>query len=244
MQYGAMPPDRPQKLSGDKRLTPAESMDSLRGLHVNPGRKQDSHRQTRALAQDQFVLPTLCGAWNLEPPRTCSGNDRKWSSIFAFDLILRLHFSEGFGAIEHPDEPEEDFKPSIWKLPILTIFRALPGFAELRFAQGLLGASSPKLTRLLSLNLPGLQRTLRAHHITKDLPRRLSIGKLNGVWSTGFLKEYPPAMSRALAVEFMAWFGRQCTDVQLAENHAFLARCKLMSATALTDQIGADYTSK
>lgn len=169
------------------------------------------------------------------------GNDLLF---FAFDLILRLHFSEGFGAIEHPDEPEEDFKPSIWKLQILTIFRALPGFAELRFAQGLLGASSPKLTRLLSLNLPGLQRTLRAHHITKDLPRRSSIGKLNGVWSTGFLKEYPPAMSRALAVEFIAWFERQCTDVQLAENHAFLARCKLMSATTLTDQIGADYTSK
>ena len=169
------------------------------------------------------------------------GNDLLF---FAFDLLLRLYFSQGFGVIEHPDEPEEDYKPSIWKLPILTIFRLLPGFEELRFAQGLLGASSPKPTRLLALNLPCLQRTLRAHHITKDLPRRSSIGKQNGVWSTGFLKEYPPAMSRALAVEFMAWFDRQCTDAQMTEDHAFLARCKLMSATTMTDRIGHDFTSK
>ena len=169
------------------------------------------------------------------------GNDLLF---FALDLLLRLYFSQGFGVIEHPDEPEEDYKPSIWKLPILTIFRLLPGFEELRFAQGLLGASSPKPTRLLALNLPCLQRTLRAHHITKDLPRRSSIGKQNGVWSTGFLKEYPPAMSRALAMEFMAWFDRQCVDMQQCDNQEFLARCKLMSATALTAQIGRDYTSK
>ena len=49
---------------------------------------------------------------------------------FSFDMLLRLYFSQGCGIIEHPDLPEEEYKPSIWRLPIMALFRALEGFMD------------------------------------------------------------------------------------------------------------------
>ena len=49
---------------------------------------------------------------------------------FSFDMLLRLYFSQGCGIIEHPDLPEEGYKPSIWRLPIMALFRALEGFMD------------------------------------------------------------------------------------------------------------------
>ena len=164
---------------------------------------------------------------------------------FSLDMILRLYFSEGFGVVEHPDEPVEDYKPSIWKLPIMEIFRAIENFHEIRFGQGLLGAPSPKPTRLLVLNLPSLQQTLRQHHLVKDPPKGSSIGKqTDGTWKTAYLKEYPPAMSRALAVEFNRWFQQQDTNCLLQGDHAFVARCRQMNARQFTERIGRDFASK
>lgn len=164
---------------------------------------------------------------------------------FSFDMLLRLYFSDGFGVLEHPDEPQDEQKPSIWKLPVLDIFRALANFHEIRFGQGLLGAPSPKPTRLLVLNLPELRSTLRSHHLSKDPPKRSSIGRQqDGTWKTAYLKEYPPAMSRALAVEFNRWFLGQATDCSLPGDHAFVTRCRQMNAQVFTGQIGRDFASK
>lgn len=63
--------------------------------------------------------------------------------LFAFDMMLRLYFSCGCGVLEHPEMPDDDMKPSIWKLPIMQVFRRLSGFNEVSFGQGLLGATSP-----------------------------------------------------------------------------------------------------
>ena len=164
---------------------------------------------------------------------------------FSFDMMLRLYFSDGFGVMEHPDEPQEEYKPSIWKLPIMDIFRAIANFREIGFGQGLLGAPSPKPTRLLVLNLPELLTSLRCHHLMKDPPKRSSIGKhCDGTWKTAYLKEYPPAMSRALAVEFNKWFQQQSCDCSLQWDHAFVSRCRQMKVSQYTAFIGQDFASK
>ena len=62
---------------------------------------------------------------------------------FALDMILRVYFSGGCGVLEHPEMPDDPLKPSIWKLPVMQVFRNLTGFQEVSFSQGLLGAPSP-----------------------------------------------------------------------------------------------------
>ena len=177
MQFGGTPPDRPPssfwRQAADDGLAhgllagpPCESWSQARFVQTGTGSGR------RPIRSADFL-------WGLESlslrglAQVMIGNDLLF---FALDLLLRLYFVQGFGAIQHPDEPEEAFKPSIWKLAILSLFRSLPGFEEIRFGQGLLGASSPKPTRLLALNLPDLQCTLRAHHITKNPPKRSPIG--------------------------------------------------------------------
>lgn len=163
---------------------------------------------------------------------------------FSLDMMLRLYFSQGCGMLEHPDMPEEPYKPSIWRLPIMELFRALWGFEEISFGQGLLGAPSPKPTRLLTLNLQTMRSNLRSHHITKDPPKKASIGKMeDGSWCTGYLKEYPPSMCRALGVEFMSWFQNQPLDPTLVTDHAFLAQCRKMNAQQFTNTIGQDFAA-
>ena len=135
------------------------------------------------------------GTGSAQPARIGPDYDWQWPLHFSFDMLLRLYFSQGCVTIEHPDLPEEEYKPSIWRLPFMALFRALEGFMVISFGQGLLGANSPKPTQLLSLNLPSLRRSLHEHHLIKDSPKRSSIGKLaDGSWSTGYLKKYicPP----------------------------------------------------
>ena len=68
---------------------------------------------------------------------------------------------------------------------------------------GAIGAPSPKPTTLMVLGLHGLEDDLRGGRVTSDNPRGLSVGKdAAGQYSTAPLKEYPPAMCRALATAF------------------------------------------
>lgn len=52
------------------------------------------------------------------------------------------------------------------------LLRSVAGVQVIDFAQGLLGAFSPKPARLLALNLPELPCAIWAHHVSADLPRR------------------------------------------------------------------------
>ena len=163
---------------------------------------------------------------------------------FALDMLLRVYFSGGSGIIEHPEMPADPAKPSIWRLPIMHVFRHLDGFQEVSFSQGLLGAASPKPTRLLTLNLPDLRSSLRAHHLTGTLPMRSAIGKqTDGTFRTGYLKEYPPAMSRALAIEFMRFLRSSQFDHSQTVDSAFLAKCQEMDVQHFSSRIGSDFAS-
>eukprot|EP00435_Cladocopium_sp_Y103_P070812 s102_g36.t1 len=130
-----------------------------------------------------------------------TGNDLL---CFALEMFLRLALVGAFGVLEHPDEPEEEHMPSIWKLGVLHWLLQLPGVYTFSFCQGLLGAPTPKPTRLLVLNLKELPQALRAHHLSAHLPARAAIGTCtDGSFKTAVLKEYPPAMSRSLASIFV-----------------------------------------
>ena len=119
--------------------------------------------------------------------------------VFSIDLLICLAHSDGIGVLEHPGEPADEEKPSIWRLPIIQLLQQLPGFAFVDFAQGLLGAKSPKPTQFLTLNMDSLPTFLRNHRLCPDLPRVAAIGKtVDGQWATTSLKEYPPALNRAL----------------------------------------------
>jgi hypothetical protein len=74
----------------------------------------------------------------------------------------------------------------------------LPNMRLVTFAQGLLGAPSPKPTTLLVFGLHGLEADMRAGRVTTDLPHGSSVGKdATGQYRTAPLKKYPPAMCRA-----------------------------------------------
>ena len=126
----------------------------------------------------------------------------------------------------------------------MNVFRALQGFEEISFGQGLLGAFSPKPTRLLALHLPNLRGALRSHHLTADPPTRSTIGRdASGSFQTGFLKEYPPAMSRALAMSFVQQFQGFSFCDKAPLDADFLSRCRDMNVQHFTKQIGPDFAA-
>lgn len=162
--------------------------------------------------------------------------------IFAVLLIFTLACVDGFGVIEHPQEPDEASRPSIWRLELLRLLSRMRGVELIDMAQGLLGAPSPKPTRLLALNLPQLRQELRDHHVTADLPKRSAIGKAeDGTWKTSPLKEYPPAMNRALAMSFCQWFQAHPACTEAGIDTDFFQRCCTMSCSVFGTEIGPDY---
>ena len=161
--------------------------------------------------------------------------------LFALELLYALACMAGFGLLEHPQVPDDQQCPSIWHLEVIQMLGRLTGVEMIDLAQGLLGASSPKPTRLLAINLPDLMFHLRQHHVTPDLPKRSAIGRdSDGTWRTAPLKEYPPAMNRALACAFCHWFQRHpCSDHCVDSN--FLSLCRSMVVRAFGKVIGHDY---
>ena len=162
--------------------------------------------------------------------------------LFAIELLYALACMAGFGLLEHPQEPDDPARPSIWHLEALLLLRRLAGVETIDMAQGLLGANSPKPTRLLAINLPDLMLHLRQHHVTPDLPKRSAIGRdSSGTWRTAPLKEYPPAMNRAFACAFCHWFQRHPFCAEHFVEPTFLAKCRSMVIRTFGTVIGRDF---
>jgi len=163
--------------------------------------------------------------------------------LFSIDLLICLARSEGLGVLEHPGEPADESKPSIWRLPIIQLLRQLPGFAFVDFAQGLLGAKTPKPTRLLTLNMGSLPNFLHSHRLCPDLPRSAAIGKnKDGQWATSSLKEYPPALNRALGESFAHHLLQAPFRMETVIDEAFLARCRSMHVKKFGEHFGPDFS--
>lgn len=132
-----------------------------------------------------------------ELQQVCVGNELL---LFALQAFIELLFTGGSGLLEHPAPPPKQTSPSIWKLQIMQILQEHPNVETCRFAQGLLGAPTPKPTQLLLLNMPCMILVLHQWRVCRELPRSSAIGlDEKGSWRTSPLKEYPPAMCGAVA---------------------------------------------
>lgn len=123
--------------------------------------------------------------------------------MFSFRMLLMLYIYGGCGALEHPAPPRREDLASIWRTPLAILLSCLPGVQRVDFSQGLLGMKSPKPTSVLTLNLPDFVEHIWKGRVTDHLPHAASIGRDSlGQWKTTGLKEYPPAMCKALATSF------------------------------------------
>jgi hypothetical protein len=140
-------------------------------------------------------------------------------------------------------EPEDQpLAASIWRLPIMQALLAMQHVQKLRFAQGLMGAYTPKPTHLLVVNLPGLLGDLHSHRVRKELPRQTAIGKnQTGTWRTTILKEYPPSFCCSMAESFIRAFDACDVDHSIVPSDEFLRRCADMVCTEYGQAMGADY---
>lgn len=162
---------------------------------------------------------------------------------FSLHAMVVLSTVQSCGALEHPAEPADEAAASIWRLPIVQMITSLPGFRHYEFAQGLLGADSAKRTGLLTLHLPDLPKHLRANAVCTHIPRAQTIGiDDQGQFRTAKLKEYPPALCKALAEGFFSHFPSHEEVMKAASLPAdFVERCKQMTCSAMGTKIGADY---
>ena len=161
---------------------------------------------------------------------------------FCLEAMTALAVQSMTGILEHPAEPPEEEFPSIWKLPIVQLLLSLPGAQRVKFAQGLMGASSPKATELFVLNLPDLLLTLHTWRVTADLPKGCSIGRRhNGEFCTAHLKEYPPALCAAFAQCTVRAMHQMATVEEAPVDAQFLHQCKLMVSRDFGSHIGHDH---
>ena len=98
------------------------------------------------------------------------------------------------------------------------------------FAQGLLGAPSPKPTTMMVLA-----------EFSEDLPQGVSVGRdSSGQYRTAPLKEYPPAMCRALPVAFDRDLSAVCTGDEISIPEPFLQLAQKMQDKDFGAHIGHD----
>ena len=171
------------------------------------------------------------------------------NALLGFTLLalLEMALADGQGMVEHPAEPEDlPHAASIWRLPLVKAIMQLATIELLRFSQGLMGAKSHKPTHLLLLSLPQLLSCLHANRVRCDIPRAARIGKdQSGNWNTAVLKEYPPAMCKAVAhALFQATCDRPVINGAPEPPADFLDTCKRMYVTAYGESIGADYIQR
>ena len=122
--------------------------------------------------------------------------------LFVLEAFCLTTIMGGAGLVEHPAEPTKDGCATIWRLAITSLLLQLPGVSRLRVIQGSLGSESPKPTDLMYVGLPMLADLVAEHSVFKTVGKT-SIGKDEfGRYRTARLKEYPPALNRAMAQAF------------------------------------------
>ena len=163
---------------------------------------------------------------------------------FSILAMAILSTNNGIGILEHPGEPEDQAAASIWRLPIVKMLLNLPGFELFHCAQGLLGADSAKRTGLLALNMPALPRHIHGNLLRRELPHTRSIGvDEEGRFRTAKLKEYPPALCKAMAECFLASFPPLTEDLESLPAD-FMTTCQRLHCTEMGTAIGADCVAK
>jgi hypothetical protein len=125
----------------------------------------------------------------------------------------------------------------------MAMLLALPGVERVRFAQGLLGAKTVKSTEFLCINTPSIWTCLHANRVRKELPTGQSVGKdEHGNWRTSSLKEYAPALCKAMSDAILSAFDH----CEVAEGSEVIPNdlyeiCKRMQVQTFGDAFGPDY---
>jgi hypothetical protein len=166
--------------------------------------------------------------------------------LLTFSLLMGCVMVKtgGLGVIEHPAEPTEEELAAIWRLPLVQALLQAPGVCRHRVAQGLYGAPSAKPTDLLVINLSTLPRAFSEWRLRQDTPKGASIGlTADGVWKTGILKEYPPAMCRALAVAFRQGMDRLPVVSTTEPEASDIMRWQALHCTVYSKHIGQNFAS-
>lgn len=221
---------------------PCETWSQARGKQVEVDEAQPSAQSWNG----PRVLRTIAALWGLpcvslrELQQLCVGNDLLFFSILC---IIELIAVDGFAIMEHPAEPLHPDAASIWRTAIIKALLALPQVQCLKFAQGLLGSSTPKPTSLLTVNLPRMMYHLHQGRVRTELPSAVAIGRTEqGVWRTTALKEYAPALCRCFAKAFLEAFDLTEVASEATEpEEGFLQRCRTMVMTDYGTEVGADF---
>ena len=202
------------------------------------GRELEGRRGPRVLRTPEFP-------WGL-----CSLGLRELKQLI-FGSTLLLYMLEAFimvtlcGApalLEHPAEPKDLSKVTIWRLVVVAIIEVLPGVSRYEISQGQFGSESSKPMALLCANLHNIRHHLRTHQLWKTPPTSVSIGTdSQGNFRTAKLKEYPPALNRALAGAFFEAVSNLPLDVERVVDSDFRERCGRLLCAEYGTSYGPDF---
>lgn len=218
---------------------PCATWSKARAVHLHAA--ECGHKRHPRPVRSSTELWGLDALTIRELVQVCDGNNLLG---FCLEALVRLAALSRTGILEHPAEPDAEELPSIWKLPVLQLILALPGAQRIKFAQGLLGADSPKPTEMLALNLPTLPKEIVHWRVTPDLPthRNIGVGK-NGEFLTAQLKEYPPALCAALAGSTATAMNSMPVSEAVSVDVAFLEQCKSMVSVDFGSFFGPDHAN-
>lgn len=157
---------------------------------------------------------------------------------FSIEALYELYCQQGFGALEHPGEPEDPEAASIWRTAVMQMLLTLPGIRVYRLSQGYWGAFSSKPTDLLTIRLPQIDRRMTHWQLTTTLPQTASIGQSeSGAYLTSKLKEYPPAVCGALADSFGEALHQYRVSTVDSPPADFLIQCTAMVQDLNTEDL-------
>lgn len=218
---------------------PCETWSVARGKELK-GSSGHNRRAPRILrtAESLWGLPSLALQ---EVMQITIGNALLTVSLLMACAMVKVG---GHGVLEHPAEPDAPELATIWRLPIVLALMQAPGVCRHRVAQGLYGAPSRKPTDLLVINMPTLPMAFRDWRLRADPPKGASIGLTEeGAWKTSILKEYPPAMCRALAQAFRSSIDQHCVSQTTEPLASDVSRWTSMHQTVYSKMLGQDFAN-
>ena len=126
--------------------------------------------------------------------------------LLTFSLLAMLFMlkAQRLAVLEHPSQPDDAWKPSIWRLHVVSILLAHERVRLHHIQQGRFGGHSPKPTSLLIVAHTAIERSLRRFAIT-PLPKAVEMGKKGGEYGTAKLKNYPPLLCESLSNMAEEW---------------------------------------
>ena len=146
-------------------------------------------------AQDPFSMPQLTIA---ELEQVIVANYLLYVAIM---LMFRAAMKWVPSILEHPREPSDSKRPTIWKLPWIQMLKDAGLLSQRLIWQAHYGSTAPKPTHLGIQHLPQFNRVMARHRrwVNWSSLEHLGGRDSEGRWRTARAKEYPPDLNKALA---------------------------------------------